>query len=123
MNKTTKLTALLAGLVLAAAACSSSGASSAPAGAPSGGASTAAGDPNDLLAKIKAAGVIKVGTDPAYPPQSELKTDGTYEGFDIDVANEIGKRLGVKVEFDDAGVATSSRPARGPAAATSASVR
>ena len=104
MNKTIKLTGLLAGLVLAAAACSSSGASGAPSGAssgaPSGGASTAAGDPNDLLAKIKAAGVIKVGTDPAYPPQSELKPDGTFEGFDIDVANEIGKRLGVKVKFD-----------------------
>src|SRR5262245_1451830 len=25
--------------------------------------------------------------------------DGTYQGFDIDVANEIGKRLGVPVEF------------------------
>ena len=79
------------------AACSSSGGAS---GAPSAGGSSAAGDPNDLLAKIKQAGVIKVGTDPAYPPQSELKPDGTFEGFDIDVANEIGKRLGVTVKFD-----------------------
>ena len=37
---------------------------------------------------------------PTYPPQSELKPDGTFEGFDIDVANEIGKRLGVKVQFE-----------------------
>jgi polar amino acid transport system substrate-binding protein len=26
--------------------------------------------------------------------------DGTFEGFDIDVANEIGKRLGVAVKFE-----------------------
>lgn len=84
-------------------ACSSSGGSpSAPSSAASAAASGSGAvvDPNDLLAKIKAAGVIKVGTDPAYPPQSELKTDGTFEGFDIDTANEIGKRLGVKVQFE-----------------------
>jgi polar amino acid transport system substrate-binding protein len=113
--------AIVAGSIVAVvlSACSSGGASSAPsaaapsaappsaaapsAAAPSSGASSApsvaAGDPNDLLAKIKAAGVIRVNTDPAYPPQSELKPDGTFEGFDIDTANEIGKRLGVKVEF------------------------
>jgi polar amino acid transport system substrate-binding protein len=89
-----KLSILITAVAVLLAACSSSGGSSKPAG------SGAAGDPNDLLAKIKAAGVIKVGTDPAYPPQSELKPDGSFEGFDIDVANEIGKRLGVKVKFD-----------------------
>ena len=52
-----------------------------------------------LLDKILKAGKLVVSTDPKYPPQSELKADGTYQGFDIDVANEIGKRLGVKVEF------------------------
>lgn len=54
---------------------------------------------NDLLADIKARGSMKVSTDPNYAPQSFLKPDGSYEGFDIDVANELGKRLGVKVEF------------------------
>ena len=89
-----KLSILITAVAVLLAACSSSGGSSKPAG------SGAAGDPNDLLAKIKSAGVIKVGTDPAYPPQSQLKPDGSFEGFDIDVANEIGKRLGVKVKFD-----------------------
>jgi polar amino acid transport system substrate-binding protein len=56
-------------------------------------------DPNDLLAVVKARGKILVSTDPEYPPQSELLPDGTYQGFDIDVALEIGKRLGVEVEF------------------------
>lgn len=53
----------------------------------------------DLLATICEAGVIRVATDPAYPPQSELLPDGSYEGFDIDVANRIGEELGVEVEF------------------------
>jgi ABC-type amino acid transport substrate-binding protein len=81
------------------AAATTAAASSAPASA-SASASAPAGDPNDLLAKIKAAGEIKVSTDPNYAPQSFLKPDGTFEGFDIDVANEIGKRLGVKVKFE-----------------------
>ena len=57
------------------------------------------GNSDDLLAKIKSAGTIKISTDANYAPQSVVKPDGTYEGFDIDVANEIGKRLGVDVEF------------------------
>lgn len=57
------------------------------------------GGGGDMLSRIEANGTIRVATDPAYPPQSELLPDGTFEGFDIDVANEIGERLGVDVEF------------------------
>jgi polar amino acid transport system substrate-binding protein len=54
----------------------------------------------DLLATIKDKGTLTVSTDPAYPPQSELnKKTGQYEGFDIDVATEIAKRLGVKISW------------------------
>ena len=102
---------LVASAALIFTACSKAGATAAPTGAastePSSAASASAApseaaasiDPNDLLAIILKNGVIRVGTDPAYPPQSLLKPDGTFEGFDIDTANEIGKRLGVKVEF------------------------
>jgi polar amino acid transport system substrate-binding protein len=72
--------ALLLGAMLIASAC----------GAGGGG---------DLLDTIKTAGKIKVVTDPAYPPQSEQLPDGTMQGFDVDVANEIAKRLGVTVDF------------------------
>ena len=58
------------------------------------------GNPDDLLATIKSRGEIKVSTDPNYAPQSFLNPDGTFEGFDIDVANEIGERLGVDVVFE-----------------------
>lgn len=67
-------------------------------GAGATGCDAASGD--DLLAQICEEGVILVATDPAYPPQSELLPDGSFEGFDIDVANEIGERLGVEVQFE-----------------------
>jgi polar amino acid transport system substrate-binding protein len=55
----------------------------------------------DLLARIQEEGVIRVSTDPAYPPQSSLNEDtGQFEGFDIDVATEIANRLGVEVEWE-----------------------
>jgi polar amino acid transport system substrate-binding protein len=53
-----------------------------------------------LLEKVKDDGKLTVSTDPAYPPQSSLNEDtGQYEGFDIDVATEIAKRLGVDVAW------------------------
>jgi polar amino acid transport system substrate-binding protein len=52
------------------------------------------------LARILEAGVIRMSTDPAYPPQSFLDTDGTIKGFDIDVGTEIAKRLGVEIVFE-----------------------
>jgi polar amino acid transport system substrate-binding protein len=56
--------------------------------------------PGGLLDKIMKAKKLVVSTDPAYPPQSELQKDGTYKGFDIDVATEIAKRLGVTIAWE-----------------------
>ncbi len=53
----------------------------------------------EVLDRVKSSGVLRVATDPAYPPQSSQKPDGTFEGFDIDVATELAERLGAKVEF------------------------
>jgi polar amino acid transport system substrate-binding protein len=55
--------------------------------------------PGGLLDKITKAGKIVISTDPKFPPQSELQPDGTYAGFDIDISEEIAKRLGVEVEY------------------------
>ena len=45
-------------------------------------------------------GVLRVATDPAYPPQSSYdEATGTWEGFDIDAATEIAKRLGVTIHW------------------------
>jgi len=53
----------------------------------------------DLLAMIQKKGEIVVSTDPNYKPQSFINENGELDGFDIDVAKEIAKRLGVKVKF------------------------
>jgi polar amino acid transport system substrate-binding protein len=83
--------ALLATAVLAAG-CTGGGAS------PS--AEAAGPIPGGLLDAVTKAGEIRVSTDPQYPPQSELKPDGTFQGFDIDVATEIAKRMGLEVTFE-----------------------
>jgi polar amino acid transport system substrate-binding protein len=57
-------------------------------------------DPDDLLNIVRDRGVLLVSTDPEYPPQSALTPDDEFEGFDIDVANEIGERLGVDIQFE-----------------------
>jgi polar amino acid transport system substrate-binding protein len=96
------LLALLTGAALVAGACGGSTASpseSAAAGTVCEKA-IAAGEPaTTLLGKICAAGVVKIATDPAYPPYSELNAAGEYVGFDSDSARETAKRLGVTVEW------------------------
>ena len=52
-----------------------------------------------VLDEIMKAGKIRVSTDANYAPQSYLNDKGELEGFDISVAKEVAKRLGVKVEF------------------------
>ncbi len=56
-------------------------------------------DTGDLLTKIEKKGVISVSTDANYAPQSFLRPNGEFVGFDIDVAREIASRLGVKAKF------------------------
>jgi polar amino acid transport system substrate-binding protein len=53
----------------------------------------------EVLERIKARGVIKVATDPAWPPYSWRDENGNWQGFDAAVAEEISRRMGVKLEF------------------------
>jgi polar amino acid transport system substrate-binding protein len=67
----------------------------------SSGASGATGEDNTLLGRVMANDQIRIATDPAYPPQSSYdEASGTWEGFDIDVAEEISKRLGLSQPVD-----------------------
>lgn len=59
-----------------------------------------ADEAGDLLETIRDRGTIIVSTDPNYAPQSFLEPDGSFVGFDIDVATEIADRLGVDIEFE-----------------------
>ena len=92
---------MVAPLVLTLAACGGDGddADDESSGPSSEGA--CAGETADLLAEVCEEGTLTVSTDPAYPPQSSLdEQTGEYEGFDIDVATEIAKRLGVDVAWE-----------------------
>lgn len=55
----------------------------------------------DELVKITAAGTIRVGTEGNYSPFTYRDAKGTLVGFDVEIAQEIGKRLGVKVAFTE----------------------
>jgi polar amino acid transport system substrate-binding protein len=57
------------------------------------------GGGGDLLQEVKDRGVLRAATDPAYPPQSFQNEQGEFRGFDIDVTEEIAKRMGVEVEW------------------------
>ncbi len=99
--------AALASTALALTACGSdslSGGSSSTTSA--GSTTTAAGGGVDqalaakLPARIKSAGVIKVGTDATYAPNEFLDADGkTVKGMDIDLFNAVAAKFGVKAEY------------------------
>ncbi|MGE8190301.1 transporter substrate-binding domain-containing protein [Pseudomonas sp. NPDC086278] len=49
------------------------------------------------LDKVESSHELIVATNADYPPQAFLNENNQLDGFDIDVAKEIGKRLGAKV--------------------------
>lgn len=53
----------------------------------------------DLLDSVKKAGVLRVGLEGTYPPFNSRGTSGQLEGFDVDIANAVAGKLGVKTQF------------------------
>src|SRR3954468_8572361 len=56
--------------------------------------------------KLVAGGTLTVGSDAGYPPQEYIGADGKAVGLDIDIADEIASRMGLKLnvinfKFDD----------------------
>ena len=108
--RSTRIAVLGSGLLLVAACSTGGGATPAPTPAPATPVATPASTAicdnlpadaaGDLLETICDRGSIVMSTDPAYPPQSELAADGTYQGFDISVGQEIADRLGVDLTFE-----------------------
>jgi len=65
-------------------------------------ASAGTASPADLLpADIKSKGVIKVGSDIAYPPVEFKDKSGKTVGIDPDLAAALGKELGVEFQFEN----------------------
>jgi len=52
----------------------------------------------DTLAKVKAAGVLKVGTETEFAPFDFIDA-GKHVGLNVDLFDELGKELGVKIEW------------------------
>jgi polar amino acid transport system substrate-binding protein len=103
------LLALLAIFAIVGAACSNDSSTVNPGDGGSTGSSAPADatvcasadmTAGDMLAKICESGTLRVATDPQYPPASSLdEATGQWEGFDVDTAEELAKRLGVEVEW------------------------
>jgi polar amino acid transport system substrate-binding protein len=51
------------------------------------------------LDEIVKTGVIRIGINPNFPPNSSRNAAGEWEGFDIDVGNKIAEAMKVKVEW------------------------
>ncbi|MFX0091326.1 MAG: transporter substrate-binding domain-containing protein [Candidatus Hodarchaeota archaeon] len=67
-----------------------------------GNVTPAATQATDTLAAIRARGCLIIGTDPTYPPFEEKNAaTGEYEGFDIDLANQIALSLGVGLQVEE----------------------
>lgn len=54
----------------------------------------------ETMDRVKSRGTVVVVTSAKWPPQAYLNDKHEFEGFDVDVAKEIGRRLGVKVQFE-----------------------
>lgn len=52
-----------------------------------------------VLDRIEKSKVMKVAFEGTYPPFNFLNDKNEFQGFDVDVSNEIAKRLGVETEF------------------------
>jgi ABC-type amino acid transport substrate-binding protein len=51
------------------------------------------------LDAVKMRGVLRIGTDATFPPYESVDKDGKLVGFEIDLGNELARRMGLKPEF------------------------
>lgn len=82
------LAGVVAALAVATAGCTSSNASA--------GSSPSS---DSHLTQVLKSKTIKIAVQSEAAPWGVLKSDGSYEGFDIDIANALGESLGAKVKF------------------------
>jgi ABC-type amino acid transport substrate-binding protein len=54
---------------------------------------------DDAWNRIGETRALRVGMDASFPPFEFISADGTLAGFDVDLARELGRRLGVEVRF------------------------
>ena len=85
---------LALGIVAACGGSEEGGATGAEAVGDAGGTTAAAGNPLGLIEP----GVLRLGTEPAYPPFEMKAKDGSIIGFDIEIARGFAEKHGLKLE-------------------------
>jgi polar amino acid transport system substrate-binding protein len=87
----------MAGVVAAAALVLTAGCTSPNGATGGGGGSSAPADSH--LSKVLKSKKIKIAVQSEAAPWGVLKSNGQYQGFDIDIAKALGQSLGAKVDF------------------------
>ena len=60
----------------------------------------ACGSPEDLTwRRLQETRTLRVGMDASFPPFESVTAEGDLVGLDVDVAREIGRRLGLEAQF------------------------
>lgn len=54
------------------------------------------------LDQVKQAGVLRIGTEGTYAPFTFHDPSGALVGFDVEIAEQVAKRIGVKAQFVEA---------------------
>jgi len=60
---------------------------------------TSAAAADDSLTKVQTAGIFILGLDSAFPPMGFVDENNEIVGFDIDLAREVCKRMGVELKL------------------------
>lgn len=94
------LTILLALSVVLLAACGNNANNNTTGSNGEATATTAPTEQNSLEA-VKASGKLRIGTEGTYAPFTYHDADGKLTGFDVEIAEEVSKRLGVEPEFSE----------------------
>ncbi|HHY61101.1 MAG TPA: amino acid ABC transporter substrate-binding protein [Clostridia bacterium] len=93
---------LVLGLAVALVGCSGN-AEAPPAGdqgqQSQAGEAAGTGEAVDTLDVIKERGVLVAGLDDSFPPMGYRNENNELVGFDIDMGDEIAKRLGIRIEW------------------------
>ena len=53
----------------------------------------------DALQRVRSRGELTIATDPTYLPFETKEGNNPVEGFDVDIATEVGKELGVRIKW------------------------
>jgi polar amino acid transport system substrate-binding protein len=88
-------------IALASAACGTQGASSSASGGGATGSLAPGVVAGDHVQAILDKGFILIGSSPDFPPYESVDESGKFIGFDVDLMDEIARRMGVTNQWQD----------------------